>query len=134
VRGRDGRRRGASATRRRTGSPQGVALLEVLVALTLLASAGVAAVALASESGAAIARARARDESVREASAFFDAVALWTRGDLDRRLGERPQGPWRLRIDRPTATLYVLVLSDSGSGAEVLRTALYRPEAPRAPR
>jgi len=112
----------------------GVALLEVLVALTLLTVAGIAAITLAAESAGAVRRAREADDGMRRASAFLDAVALWTRDDLDRRLGDRPQGPWRLRIDRPVPSVYVATLADSGTGAEVLRTALYRPESPHAAR
>lgn len=108
---------------------RGAALLETIVALTILTVAGAAAVVMASESARAIQHAREADAEMRAASAFFDAVALWTREDLDRRLGERPQGPWRLRIDRPIPTLYVVVLRDTIGGAEVLRTSLYRPEA-----
>ena len=63
-------------------------------------------------------------------------MSLWPREDLDRRLGERAQGPWRLTITRPAPTLYVVSLADSASGgaagAELLTTTLYRPEPPRA--
>jgi len=117
-----------------SGRRAGTALLEVLVALTILAVAGVAAVTLAAESAGAVRRAREADDRMRRASAFMDAVALWTRDDLDRRLGDRSQGPWRLTIDHPQPTLYVVTLADSGTGADVLHTALYRPEAARASR
>ncbi|HEX8361679.1 MAG TPA: hypothetical protein VF613_16300 [Longimicrobium sp.] len=109
----------------------GAALLEVIVAVAILATAGTAAVAMTSESARAVERARDADRRVREASAFMDAVALWTRGDLDRRLGERPQGPWLLRIDRPANELYTAALVDSG-GRELLRTDLFRPDTSRA--
>src|SRR4051812_27068530 len=80
---------------------RGAVLLEVLVALAILVTAGAAAVAMASESAAALARAREADREMRRASAFFDAVALWPRADLDRHLGDRTQGVWRMRVDRP---------------------------------
>lgn len=113
------------------GNEAGAALLEVIVAVAILATAGIAAVGMASESARAVERARDADRRVREASAFLDAASLWTRADLDRRLGERPQGPWRLRIDRPDAELYTLTLVDS-AGAELLRTAVFRPDVARA--
>ena len=107
----------------------GVALLEVIVAVAVLTLAGVSAAMLASESAEAARRAHEADEEVRQASAFLDIVSLWPREDLDRRLGERPQGPWRLRVDRPEPALYMLSLRDSTSGAELLYTAVYRPDS-----
>jgi type II secretory pathway pseudopilin PulG len=104
----------------------------VIVAVAILATAGTAAVAMTSESARAVESARAADLRTREASAFMDAVALWPREDLDRRLGERPQGPWRLRVDRPDPELYTLALVDSASGEELLRTAVFRPDTARA--
>jgi hypothetical protein len=115
---------------------RGAALFEVIVALTILAIAGVSSVALTAECVRAVARAREVDQRTRAASAFLTAVSLWTRHDLDRRLGERRQGPWRLRIERPVPTLYVVVLSDTafdGRSAHAARltTSLFRPEPDR---
>ncbi len=110
---------------------RGAVLLEALVALTILAIAGGSVMTLASESARSLRRARERDAELRAASAFFDAVSLWSRDDLDRHLGDRPEGRWRMRTGRPLPTLYTIVLSDSGQRAEVLRTSLYRPEAAR---
>jgi type II secretory pathway pseudopilin PulG len=110
----------------------GVALLEAIVALTILGIAGTSAVVMASESARTVRRAREADAEVREASAFLDAVSLWSREDLDRHLGSRAEGPWRLRVDRPTQTLYTVALTDSAGGPELLRTALFRPDTARA--
>jgi type II secretory pathway pseudopilin PulG len=113
---------------------RGAALLEAIVALTILAVAGTAAVVMAGESARAVTRAREAETAVREAGALLEAVALWTREDLDRRLGDRPQGRWVMRVDRPTRDLYLVALRDSASDAVVLRTSLFRPEAADAPR
>lgn len=107
---------------------RGAVLLEAMVAITILAVAGTAAVTMVAESAAVVRRARDADAQARRADAFLHAVALWTRDDLDRRLGDRPQGPWRLEIQRPTPTLYEVVLTDSTGGDVLLRTALFRPE------
>jgi type II secretory pathway pseudopilin PulG len=114
------------ARRRRHRS--GAVLLEVLVALAILATAGAAAVTFAVDVGRTVARVRESEADVRRASAFLDAVALWPREDLDRHLGSRLQGRWRMRVDRPVPTLYVVLLTDTLGTREVLRTALYRPE------
>ena len=116
-----------------TGVRRGAVLLEAIVALTILAVAGAAVVALASDSARAVARAAAADETTQRASAFLDAVALWPREDLDRHLGARPEGEWRLIVERPTPTLYTVTLADSSASRSILRTILYRAEVKNAP-
>jgi len=107
-------------------------LLEAIVSLTILAIAGGAVVALATDSARAVERARAADASIAKASAFLDAVALWPREDLDRHLGARDEGTWRMIVDRPTPTLYAVTLADSVGTHVLLHTVLYRAEEPNA--
>lgn len=76
--------------------------------------------------------AREREAEMLQADRLFDAVSLWSREDLDLRLGEREQGSYRLHIDRPLPTLYTVVVRDS-LDRELLRTSLFRPEAARDP-
>lgn len=110
----------------------GMTLLEVLIALAILATGAMALLALASQSWSAVRRAREADDALLEASAFLEAVALWPREDLDQRLGERVQTPWRLRIDRPLPVLYAVTLADSSGRDTLLVTSLFRPELTRA--
>ena len=121
----------SSLVRRSRHARRGVALLEALVALLVVATS------LAAEATRAVDRGRARDAAVRRASAFLDAVALWPRADLDRHLGDRPEGAWTLRIDRPAPTLYVVTLLPADSMQTppdgvppLLVTWLYRPVDP----
>jgi len=107
---------------------RGAALLEAIVALAVLTAAAVPVVSLAAESLRAIDRARNRERELRAANAFFEAVALWSRADLDRHLGDRRQGHWVMRVDRPSPGLYTVSLADSGTHALLLRTSLYRPD------
>ena len=107
---------------------RGAALLEVIVALVILFVAGTATVTLTDESLAAAARARDAEAELRSASAFLDAVSLWTGDDLDRHLGDRRQGRWLMRVDRPAPRLYDVALSDSAGGRVLLRTSIYRSE------
>src|SRR5579872_7046508 len=104
----------------------GVVLLEAIVALTILTVAALASVAMVRQALDSVRHAREVEEDVRQASAFMDAIALWTRVDLDRHLGNRAEGPWRLSIDRPVPTLYFVALTDSLSRRELVRTALFR--------
>ncbi len=110
---------------------RGAALLEALVALALLGSVGSAAAWTTTESLRAVQRMQARETEQRRAARFLSAASLWPRADLDRHLGDRPQGAWRLRIDRPTPTIYVVTVRDSLSGAVLVQTALYRDETDR---
>jgi type II secretory pathway pseudopilin PulG len=117
---------------------RGAALLEVLVALAILGAVGTSASALVIGAQQALRSAHRRDDEVRRASELLDAVALWSRDDLDRHLGDRPQGEWRLEVRQEWPTVYEVALRDS-AGVPVLRTALFRPvpyrsEAIDAPR
>ena len=103
----------------------GHTLLEVIVALAILGIAGVALVSMAVDTGLQLRHAEAADAATAEASAFLDAVALWTPEDLDRRLGEHAQGAWRLRITRAAPALYEVELRDSTGTRTLLATALH---------
>ena len=119
---------GRSRVGSRVASRRGAVLLEVVIALTILATAGAAMIALSSQSIDSLRRAMAAERETDSASAFVHAVALWPRSDLDRHLGERPQGSWRLLIGRPLPTLYTVTLTDSTGGRTLITTALYRAE------
>jgi type II secretory pathway pseudopilin PulG len=110
--------------RRRSGA----VLLEVLVALVILTTAGAVIVVLGADTARAVERARVAEADQRRAAGFFELVTLWPRTDLDRHLGEHEQGPWRLRVGRPTSTLYTLTLTDSLGVRTLLHTVVYRPE------
>ena len=104
-------------------------LLEALVALALIATAALATLALTSADTEQVARVLARSQEISAASAFLEVAALWTRQDYDLRLGTRQQGPYLLRILRPTRTVYTLELLDGATERLLLSTAVYRPEA-----
>lgn len=112
---------------------RGAALLEVIVAMTVLSIAGVSALAVASQSAAAISRVREKDAEIRTASALLHSVVLWPREDLDRHLGTRHQGGMLMRVDRPYPELYTIVLLDSLKD-ELLSTDVFRPESLRVQR
>ena len=121
-------RSGDSRPRAARLGESGAVLLEVVVAMALLAVAAIAAIAMAAEAGGAVARARAAEARMREASHLMEAVALWTRDDLDRRLGRRPQGPFVLALGRPAPELYTAALADTATGRVLLFTSLFRPD------
>jgi type II secretory pathway component PulJ len=114
-----------------TDNRHGAVLLEALVALAVLGMVGGTAAWMVSECIRAVAHVHESEARFRAASRVLTAVSLWPRDDLDRHLGSRTQGPWRLRIDRPRPNLYDIALSEKATGTIVLRTALFRTEADR---
>lgn len=105
---------------------RGAVLLEALIAMSILAIAGLSLVSLTSQSAESLRLAQEREREIRAANAFFNAVSLWPARDLDRHLGTRQQGPWQMHISRPSATLYVVTLRDSLGATTLLETKLYR--------
>jgi len=114
---------------REVAKRRGLVLLEVIVALTIFSVAGVSVVTLAASALSAMTRAHRADVASQQANHFFDAVSLWPRSDLDRHLGDRAEGPWRLRVGRPIPTLYVVSLRDSTTDRTLFATSLFRSEA-----
>jgi type II secretory pathway component PulJ len=112
---------------------RGAALLEVIVALAILASAGTALIGLLGQALQAESELRDRERALRAAERVLTAAALLTRTDLDRRLGRHPVGELLLEVQRPRPTLYRLAVSlGSAPAVEMLVTVVYRPE-PAAP-
>jgi type II secretory pathway pseudopilin PulG len=103
--------------------------MEVLIALAILGTAGAGVAALAIGASDTVRHAQRADDEIRRASAFLDAVSLWPREDLDRHLGDRPQGEWRMTVEHPVPSLYTVTLADSNGTQELLRTALFRPRS-----
>ena len=96
------------------------------MALAILGSAGVAMVAQVRTAMAVSSRTERAEMEIAEASEFLEAVALWPRGDLDRHLGNRRNGPWRLAVFRPTERLYEVTIRDSTDSRTLVATTLFR--------
>lgn len=107
----------------------GAALLEALIALTILTAVGAAVIALAVQSLAVVRATYEADLHTRRADRFFRSVSLWPTADLDRHLGDREQAEWWMRTDRPAPGLYRVSLRVAEDAPEFLWTVLYRPNA-----
>lgn len=108
-------------------TPRGVALLEVLVALTVLSVLGLAATELTISAIRIVDQSSGAAEEHRTADDFLTAVTFWSPAELDQRLGERPQGEWLLSIERGASSLYRVVLRRAEDRSVLLTTYLYRP-------
>jgi prepilin-type N-terminal cleavage/methylation domain-containing protein len=117
---------------RRAAGRDGLALLEVVIALAVLSMVALGAMTLSAQSADAVRRARTADGEMRAMSAYLDVISLWPREDLDRHLGERSQGAWMLRVNRVAPTLYEVALRDSAAAMPALSTVLYRSRSRRA--
>lgn len=109
-------------------STRGFALLEALVALSLITTVGVSVVVLGQT--ALGAEQRAADEEARydDADRLLTAVSLLRRGELDQRLGTHEVGAFAVTIERPELTLYRLSLARlSAAERSLLVTVVYRP-------
>lgn len=104
----------------------GAVLLEAVVGLTILATAGLALAVAVQQALASAEQARAAELEVAEAASYMEAVTLWPRDDLERRLGDRRNGPWRLDIQRVEPGLYALLLRDSTGRRSLAATTVYR--------
>lgn len=105
----------------------GAVLLEAIIALAILAISGIAVLQLTSESYLAVSVAAAEEFRMRNATRLLAAASLWSRTELDQRLGVRVQGGMLMSIERLSATLYHVRLSDRTGEALLLSTTLYRP-------
>ena len=110
---------------------RGTALLEVLVALAILATAGIGLASVVAAGLRAAEDARRRESRYADAAAVLARLALRDRRGLDIRLGRRVEGTVVTQVDRPRPGLYRLAVSDTAAPAgELLVTIVYRPDAP----
>jgi Tfp pilus assembly protein PilV len=110
---------------------RGLALLEVIIALSILAGAGIAFVAALGEALRNEEQLRRRETTLLAADRVLTDMSLQTRQDLDRRLGSYPAGEFTITVQRPEPTLYRISVAELGSPeVETLVTVVYRPAVP----
>ncbi len=115
-------------------SERGAALLEVLVAVAILATAGIAVLELSSASIRAMAEAQDREQVLGDEERLLAAHTLLGKRELDQRLGIREAGAYLVEIQRPEPALYrISVRRLEIPAVEDLVTVVYRPEESDAP-
>ena len=109
---------------------RGIALLEALVALTILAGAGTALVAALAGALRSEHALRQKELEIMAADRMLGAMALLSRTDLDRRIGQRAVGDLVVDVQRPQPALYRIGIGQADvAEMELLVTVVYRPEA-----
>ena len=106
---------------------RGVALLDVLVALLILATSGVAMVEVIASGLRGERDARMREQTLAAEERVLAALTLLDRRELDQRIGRHPLGEFIVDVQRPEPTLYrIAVLQDQSPQVEDLVTVVYR--------
>ncbi len=107
----------------------GAVLIEVLVALVVLASAGVSTLGYLATFVDAQARLEAREAELERADRLLTATSLLARSELDVRLGARDTGEFSVWVSRPEPDLYRLSVTRTATpDEELLVTIVFRPE------
>ena len=106
---------------------RGVVLLEVLVALVILATAAIALTELVGAGLRGERDAQAREAILATEDRLLAALTLLRRQELDQRIGRRQLGEFIVDVQRPEPTLYrIALLSVSSPHVEDLVTVVYR--------
>lgn len=108
----------------------GSALLEVLCALVILSVAGLAAVQGVRTAIATIVAAGNAEREAEAAGRVLGALTLFTRNDLDQRLGRRTVGEFLVSIQRAEQSLYRIGVAPARTPARELLVTMFhrRPE------
>lgn len=108
----------------------GFALLDVLLALALLGSAGLAVISLLDQAMRAEHAARDTEREYQAADRVLTALTLLHRSELGQRIGTRPLGEFIVDIQRPERGLYRIALAGaSAPERQLLVTVVARPES-----
>jgi len=112
-----------SASRRR-----GSSFIEVVLALVLMAIAGVALITLMGQTAQSIESLRATERQTRAASVELSALSVLGTTELSERVGRMHVRGWSMSIERTSTNLFDVAIAASDTGMVLLRTTLYRPD------
>jgi len=107
----------------------GAVLLEVLVGIVLLTTAGLAMVASIGQTITTARDVHEREEDTRSASSALESIELWPRAALDERQGRTRFRRFDMEVERLTSHLYRVAIVDTLRGVTLLETSLYRPDS-----
>lgn len=114
---------GAAAARRR-----GTALLEVMVSLVLLGTAGAALVTLMGQSEHSLRHVRQTEVDVRRASDELARFAAYDRTTIVALIGQSMSRGWLVSVAQRAPDLFDVIVADTMTKTPILRTTLYRPD------
>lgn len=112
---------------RRVAPRPGVALLEVLIAVTLIAVVGVAGVTLAHQAMRTLDGAMARETELQAASAVLTTLVTLPTHELLDRHGESREGSFRVLVTSHEPALIRIAVLHGASRTPLLATTVHRP-------
>lgn len=113
----------------------GSALIEVVLALVVLAISGTALITLVGQTTYSIASLQRSERETRDASVQLAALATLDRSQLIERAGHSERrGQWSVQVTRVTADLFDVAVSALDTSSVLLRTTLYRKDSTHAAR
>jgi hypothetical protein len=107
----------------------GVALIDALVAVVVLATAGVGLVTLLAQTASTVRGVRERERLIYRASSELASVSVLSGGELSGRVGETAQGAFVLRVVKPSEGVFDVSIIEPRSDHVLLRTTFYRPDS-----
>ena len=113
------------------GRSQGAALLDVLLALVLLALSGTALISLLGQTSHSLQRTQATEHLLHAASNELSALSLLSHDELTTHAGRRSHHGWTINIVSRGASLFDIDIAASDTTAPLLHTTLYRPDTTR---
>lgn len=117
---------------RGAGIRRGSVLIEVMIALILLAMSGSALITLLGQTAHSMRRTLESERLARGASEQLGSLMIATRGELLSGVGRTVVRGWTIQISAASTSLFEVSIAASDSGAPLLRTTLYRPDSLRS--
>ncbi|HXT16503.1 MAG TPA: hypothetical protein VN706_12775 [Gemmatimonadaceae bacterium] len=117
----------------RASNRPGLALVEVLIAIVVLASAGTGLITLLGQTAKSIATTRASERSIDRASALLERLVVWDGPMLVAHEGPSNVDSLVLTVTPVGRALFDVSVAGSDATPPLLRTTLYRPDTTHAP-
>jgi len=111
------------STRCRSGS----ALLEVMLAVVLLATSGTALITLLGQSAHSLRRVRQTELEAQRASDELGRFVTYDRTQILASVGQSVSRGWLVSVAQSAPELFEVVIADTITRAAILRTTVYRP-------
>lgn len=113
---------------RRSHCRRGSALLDVVVALVVLALAGVGLITVTGQTAHTMRSVRETEREAIAASAELDRLVAYDRAQLAAMIGSSVHGEWSIDVAAVGHDLYDVAVSRRGGAVPLLLTTAYRPD------
>lgn len=112
---------------------RGFSLIDVLVAIMLLAISGTSLVILMGQTAQTMRTLDRADRASLEASRQLDRLAAMSRERLLECIGRTHPSGWTVDVSQPAPALFDASVAESDTTPPLLRTTFYRPDSVHAP-